>query len=83
MYFKSERSGFFVKEVAMGEIRLQIILNKDEAEALVTISKKEFRHPRDQARYFLRGELEKQGLLPPKSPNISENQDNKHKIKIA
>jgi hypothetical protein len=44
-------------------IRLMINLNSDEAEALARLAASELRDPRDQIRFVVRCELERQGLL--------------------
>lgn len=44
-------------------VRLQIVLDPAEAEALATWADCELRDPRDQVRLVLRRELQRQGLL--------------------
>jgi hypothetical protein len=48
-------------------IRLMINLNSDEAEALARLAASELRDPRDQIRFVVRCELERQGLLHPEN----------------
>jgi len=45
------------------ESRMTIVLSDEERAALRAISARELRAMRDQARYLLRGELERRGLL--------------------
>lgn len=45
-------------------------LAREEREALVNLALAEFRSATDQARYIIRRELERIGLLSPKSVNI-------------
>jgi len=42
----------------------RVILSQDEADALQTAANVQLRHPRDQARLFLRDAMERAGLLP-------------------
>jgi len=44
-------------------VRLQIVLDPGEAEALAMWAESELRDPRDQIRLVLRRELQRQGLL--------------------
>jgi hypothetical protein len=44
--------------------RVVVTLGRIEQEALVKLALSEVRTPRDQARYILRQELERRGLLP-------------------
>ncbi len=43
--------------------KIVITLEPDEAQALIRCARKEVRHPREQAHFILRKELENQGLL--------------------
>jgi hypothetical protein len=43
--------------------RVQIVLDEDEAKALVKLAEIKIRDPRDQIRVLVRSELERQGLL--------------------
>jgi hypothetical protein len=43
--------------------RVIVTLRNDEREALTRLALAEYRTPRDQARYILRQELERRGLL--------------------
>ena len=43
--------------------RVQVVLDEDEAKALVKLAEIKIRDPRDQIRVLVRGELERQGLL--------------------
>ncbi|MCB8980380.1 MAG: hypothetical protein H6657_23465 [Ardenticatenaceae bacterium] len=45
--------------------RIQLILNDDEVESLAKWAFLECRDPRDQARYVLRKEMKRLGLLEP------------------
>lgn len=43
--------------------RISITLNSEETAALIAYAQANLRHPREQVRYVLRQELERQGLL--------------------
>lgn len=44
--------------------RIYVPLNKDEVSALLSIATASCRHPGEQARFILRQELQRRGLLP-------------------
>lgn len=44
--------------------RITLTLQEDERNALLALSRKEFRDPRSQASLIIRQELQKQGFLP-------------------
>lgn len=44
--------------------RIVLVLDGNERRALGLLAKLEMREPRDQARFILRAELERRGLLP-------------------
>ena len=46
-------------------IRLTVMLEPDERQALLALAEKERRDPRQQAAVIIRQELERLGLLPP------------------
>ena len=46
-------------------IRLGVMLQDDERQALLALAEKERRDPRQQAAVIIRRELERLGLLPP------------------
>jgi len=46
-------------------VRLQINLNKTEADALAHLAASELRDPRDQIRLIVRQELQRRGFFPP------------------
>jgi hypothetical protein len=47
----------------MEDVLIRFRLVGDEARALLGLSTEELRHPRDQVRFLLRGELKRRGLL--------------------
>ena len=47
-------------------VRLKLVLDQDEYSALMESALADLRNPSDQARFILRQELEKRGLLSPK-----------------
>lgn len=49
----------------MDNTRITISLEQRERAALMRLARSELRKPRDQARYIIRRELERIGLLPP------------------
>ena len=53
------------QEVEMDNARITIALEQCERAALMKLAQAELREPRDQARYIIRCELERRGLLPP------------------
>ena len=55
----------------MEEVVIRFRLTGEEARALCDLAAEEWREPRDQARFILRRELERRGLLPAAK---SENQ---------
>ncbi len=52
--------------------RVTIVLREDESKALVKLASTELRDPRDQARFLLRSELERRGLLQPESASKAD-----------
>lgn len=52
--------------------RLRLTLEQDEYSALLEIAAVELRNPGDQARYMLRCELERRGLLPAKQQQAEQ-----------
>jgi hypothetical protein len=53
----------------MRTIRVTLLLDEDERNALRRLAEREFRDPRDQAALIVRQVLEARGLLPhPQSP---------------
>jgi hypothetical protein len=55
----------------MGKPRITITLDQKERSALMKLASHELREPRDQARYILRQELIRLGLLPQNTANPS------------
>ncbi len=57
--------------------RISILLNAKEFQALVAAAESHYRHPREEARFMLRQELERGGFLhgqiKPKGRETSEN----------
>lgn len=51
--------------------RITVNLTKQEREALIALAGKELRHPRSQAAFIIRMELQRQGLIDIKSPSIT------------
>jgi hypothetical protein len=45
--------------------KINVPLSQPEVDALVAIANREYRHPREQARYMIREALVQQGLLQP------------------
>lgn len=60
------------------ESRMTIVLSDQEREALRAISQRELRPMRDQARFLLRSELERRGLLQER-----EGTDREHGGEVA
>ena len=56
-------------------VRLQVMLDPVEAEALATWAESELRDPRDQIRLVVRRELERRGLLHivENAPDVQES----------
>jgi hypothetical protein len=48
--------------------RLKLVLEQDEFAALYQMARAELRTPSEQARYMLRQELQRTGLLPAETP---------------
>jgi hypothetical protein len=55
-------------------VRLQIVLDPEEAEALAMWAGCELRDPRDQVRLVLRRELQRQGLLDANDETVKREQ---------
>ena len=55
-------------------VRLQVVLDAGEAEALARWAASELRDPRDQIRLVLRQELERRGLLQ-STEDVADGQD--------
>ena len=57
--------------------RISVILEQDEYEALLKVTRGAMRSMRDQIRYMLRAELERSGLLPIKTTTPEQNEQQK------
>ena len=55
-------------------VRLQVVLDPSEADALAQWAASELRDPRDQVRLVLRQELQRRGLLQP-TEDVADGQD--------
>lgn len=49
-------------------VRIYIVLDDQEADALTTLAKRELRYPKEQIRLFVREGLERCSLLPKPQP---------------
>ncbi len=56
----------------MQYIRLRILLEEPEYAAIEKMAEQDFRNPTEQARFILRQELERRGLLPLAGPGQVE-----------
>jgi len=56
-------------------MRMQIVLEANEAEALLALARAELRDPREQARLLLRRELMRRKLLPPETKGRQQAQE--------
>ncbi len=60
-------------------IRLKLPLDQAEYSALLKVSQDELRNPVDQARFILRQELERRGLVPTNlAPLVTEPPEHDH-----
>ena len=57
--------------------RVVLILEQPEYSALLRVALKELRNPSDQARFILRQELERRGLLSPPEQNDHQEESTK------
>jgi len=54
-------------------VRLKLTLEQPEYSALLKVATEELRNPVDQARFIIRMELERRGLIPAKIDNEEES----------
>ena len=60
-------------------MRMVLILNESERQALSAMSEHDMRFPREQLRYLLRQEAQRRGLLPDNdTPNARPAQEVQH-----
>lgn len=52
--------------------KINVPLSQHEVDALVAIANREYRHPREQARFMLREALEQRGLLQPETSRAQQ-----------
>lgn len=57
---------------------ITVPLRDEEKQALIRLAGQERRHPREQAAFLLRRELERRGLLEPERPEAREAQEARH-----
>jgi len=57
---------------------ITVPLRDEEKRALIRLASQERRHPREQAAFLLRRELERRGLLQPERPETQEPQGVRH-----
>ena len=57
-------------------VRVYVVFDDQEAQALTTLAKRELRYPKDQIRLFVREGLQRCGLLRP--PNNGSRGEGQH-----